>query len=473
VIIPAGDAARLLPGTGPASIPGVSVPATLDAALGELESCLLTLARTQDADDEPGDENLAPDEGCTAPVLIAEAGQGSDRRLAGILETGRRTGVTVVMLGTWDAGATCDIAADGTVEAVTPPATDLDGLQLYTLGAAEAAAIAGVLQEADGSPPAAGPHPAETVTASGNGQRSPDPPPAAGIQRLPAREASALPAPAAQPVPAPPASPGPAREPQAGEPPAPGERPVRLRLLGPLRITAGGEEISGGLRKARELLAYLAVHPGGASGEAIAEALWPGADPGRVTGQRNLALRKARDMLRTAAGLTTPMWILNASGRYRLDPALIATDLQAFGDALDRARQAAGEDKLAACREAAVLYRGELADGETYEWAEPFAETARRRALDAWTAIAEILQPGDPDQALSALEAALVHDPYNTSTSTSGSCGSRPKRAAPRPSAAPSASWKRGSPISTSPRPPGPGKSRPHCWVRPARRGAL
>ena len=62
---------------------------------------------------------------------------------------------------------------------------------------------------------------------------------------------------------------------------------------------------------------------------------------------------------------------------------------------------------------AVALYRGELAEGAGYEWAEPYAETARRRALDAWTTIAEILQPADPDQALSALETALGHDPYN------------------------------------------------------------
>ena len=84
------------------------------------------------------------------------------------------------------------------------------------------------------------------------------------------------------------------------------------------------------MRKARELLAFLAVQqPDGATGETISEALWPEADPGRAAGQRNLALRKAREMLRTAAGLTEPRWILNASGRYRLDPALIGTDLEA------------------------------------------------------------------------------------------------------------------------------------------------
>jgi DNA-binding SARP family transcriptional activator len=167
------------------------------------------------------------------------------------------------------------------------------------------------------------------------------------------------------------------------------------------------------MRKARELLAFLAVHPDGATGEAISEALWPEADPGKAAGQRNLALRKARELLRAAAVLPAPKWILNASGRYRLDPALITTDLQAFSDALEEARTASGDGRLAACRRAVALYRGELAEGDGYEWAEPYAEAARRRALDAWTTIAEILQPRDPDQALSALDTALSHDVYN------------------------------------------------------------
>ncbi len=189
---------------------------------------------------------------------------------------------------------------------------------------------------------------------------------------------------------------------------------MQLALLGPLRITAAGQEISGGMRKARELLAFLAVHqPDGATGETISEALWPEADPGRAAGQRNLALRKAREMLRTAAGLPEPLWILNAAGRYRLDPALIGTDLEAFGAALEEARNASGGARLAACRRAVALYRGELAEGTGYEWAEPYAETARRRALDAWTTVAEILPPSDPHEALSALETALSYDPYN------------------------------------------------------------
>src|SRR5207248_3081565 len=91
--------------------------------------------------------------------------------------------------------------------------------------------------------------------------------------------------PAARPGPAPaetgpePAAAAAAGGPQAALPAVPADRPVRVSVLGPLRITAGGQEITGGLRKARELLAFLAVHPEGLSGEAISEALYPGAGP--------------------------------------------------------------------------------------------------------------------------------------------------------------------------------------------------
>jgi DNA-binding SARP family transcriptional activator len=407
VIIPAADAARLLPGAGPATIPGLAVPATADTALGELEALQLTLARLSGAGDDLADAGPALRPGGPGVTLIAAPGQGTDRRLAGILDAGRRTGTGAVLLGTWPAGVTCQVAADGTVTAVTPPNPDLDGIRLFTLGAAEAAAIVGVLQEAGGSPPA----PRQGPPAPAGGQR----PEAAGraphIRYLGAPEAPPRPALLPDPAPAPAAAAG-QPEPTASPPSA--ERPVQLALLGPLRITTAGQEVAGGMRKARELLAFLAVQqPDGASGDVISEALWPEADPGRAAGQRNLALRKARELLRTATGLTEPRWILNASGRYRLDPALVGTDLEAFGEALEAARNASGDARLAACRRAVALYRGELAEGAGYEWAEPYAETARRRALDAWTTIAEILQPSDPEEALSALETALSHDPYN------------------------------------------------------------
>jgi DNA-binding SARP family transcriptional activator len=109
-----------------------------------------------------------------------------------------------------------------------------------------------------------------------------------------------------------------------------------------------------------------------------------------------------------------PMFVTLASDRYQLDAALFDIDLWRFQRALDQARRAEdGDARLAACQEAVSLYEGPLADGAGYEWAEPYAEQARRRALDACTTIAEILAPRDPEEALAVLETAIGCDPYN------------------------------------------------------------
>ena len=207
----------------------------------------------------------------------------------------------------------------------------------------------------------------------------------------------------------------------------------------------GDRRSAAGCARPANWLAFLAVHPDGVTGEAISEALWPESAPGHGATQRKLALRKLRDLLRAAAGLTEPMLVTLTAGRYRLDPAFIATDVADFQAALDAARHAADDAaRLAACQEAAALYRGPLAEGAGYDWAEPYAETARRRALDAWTRIAELLEPGDPDQALAALETALGHDPYNEYLYQRIM---RLQAAAGRPTrcAAPCACWKPGS----------------------------
>ena len=345
-------------------------------------------ARTADGDDGPQ----------TVAVVLAAPGPAAAQRLAGITAAGRDLGITVILLGDWPHGTTCHITADGLISGVTPPEADLAGTEAYHLEAADLAAIIAQLDQA-------------REPSGDDGPAAPSPP-ETGQPHLLSAPAAPEPAQAGAPR-RPPQHPPPAGTARQGTGPGPAGTPVRISVLGPLQITAAGREIGTGLRKARELLAFLAVHPDGASGEAISEALWPESDPGRAAGQRNLALRKAREMLRTASGLPAPLWILNASGRYRLDPALIGTDLEAFGEALEAARNASGDARLAACRRAVALYRGELAEGTGYEWAEPYAEAARRRALDAWTTIAEILQPRDPDQALSALETALAHDPYN------------------------------------------------------------
>ena len=463
VIVPAADAQILLPGRaarhGTAGIRGLSVPVSLNAALDELETVVLRRARASGAL-TAGDDPQAAATARPGPsaVLIATPDRTAGPRLSGILETGRAVGVTAILLGAWQPGVTCEVAADGMITSVSPPGSGLDGIRLFHLSGPDTMAVISLLQDARGIPAAEDQGPrAATTQGSLPPSRPPGLPATTGILLpaalaggsqdtgpVPAGTPQGTRAPAGRPGPAGPRLPGgplpapaagsrypgaavPAAAPARGEPrpagpaaPAgstpgdPARAAVRVDVLGPLRISAAGGEIRGGLRKARELLAFLAVHPGGATGGEISEALWPEAPPGYGISQRNLALRKLRGLLRAATGLTGPMFVILAAGRYRLDPALTSTDVGDFQAALDEAHAAPRDGaRLAAWRKAAGLYRGPLADGAGYEWAEPYAEAARRRALDAWTRIAELLQPADPEQALATLETALGHDPFN------------------------------------------------------------
>ena len=135
--------------------------------------------------------------------------------------------------------------------------------------------------------------------------------------------------------------------------------------------------------------------------------------PSHGASQRALALRKARTLLRAAARLTEPMLIVLAAGRYRLDPATISTDIADFQAALEQPASPARPRLPGRLPESGRTVPGPASRRAGYDWAEPYAETARRRALDAWTRIAEILEPASPGQALAALETALTHDPYN------------------------------------------------------------
>jgi DNA-binding SARP family transcriptional activator len=393
VIVPADAAALLLAPTAeadrvPGIIPGLSRPASLTAALDEIEALILRRARLAPL---PDDEHWPPRAAAAAGptvALVAIPGQADTRRLHSIIASGQDFGVMVIILGEWPYGVTCHVAADGTVTAASPPDSGLAGARLYCLSLHDFNAATGL----DNVPPSTPPDQGPAIPAS----QSPD------------RQESRFVTPAANP-------PDPHRAPAITELAPEGSRPVQINMLGPLQITAIGHEIGTGPRKARELLAFLAVHgAGGATGDAISEALWPAAPPDYGTRQRNIALRKARDLLRNSTGRSAPMWIILTADRYRLDPALIESDLWQFTTALDAARAADNDqDRLVAYQEAASCYRGPLCDGADYDWAEPYAETARHRALDVWTRIAGILQDTDSEQALAALETALTHDPYN------------------------------------------------------------
>ena len=228
IIIPAADAARLLPGPpGPQARPpirGVWVPPALDAALDEAEAMIVRRARTADHQDRPQ---------AAAVLLAAAPGPADAQRLAGVTGAGRDLGVAVILLGDWPHGTTCHITASGLISGTMPPEADLAGTQAYHLAAGDLAAIIAQLDQARETP--------------GDGPAAPGPP--GPGQPQPGAPAAPGPAPADAP-------PRPAQHPPAGAAgpgagPGPAGPPVQISVLGPVQVTARGREIGTGLGVSR------------------------------------------------------------------------------------------------------------------------------------------------------------------------------------------------------------------------------
>lgn len=187
--------------------------------------------------------------------------------------------------------------------------------------------------------------------------------------------------------------------------------PISVRVLGSYRIAVRGVEVTSGLRaKARELLAYFALHREGATMDAAMEALWPETDPLKGQAYFRTVVANLRTTLRSGAGLEAGLAVVERVGpRYRLAPRLIAVDLWEFDDAL----AAANHGDRAGRERAADSYAGDFAAGEDYLWAGPSRQTLRRKAIDNLSAAAEQRRAGgDLEGAVQFLERTIEADPY-------------------------------------------------------------
>jgi DNA-binding SARP family transcriptional activator len=203
-----------------------------------------------------------------------------------------------------------------------------------------------------------------------------------------------------------------AREPTA----AAGGRTGRARVfvLGPPRVEDSAAEPGEPLRaKSLELLVYLAVQDGAAAGvETILEDLLPDAPARKAPYRLHTYVYSLRKTLARCGGPGS--YLTHPAGRYALNPDTVEVDLWQLQAALADANAAADPVvRVAALRRAVDAYRGPLADGRDYEWAEPYREAVRQQALDAHLALADALtQAGQPEEALAVLTAAIGHAPY-------------------------------------------------------------
>ena len=197
----------------------------------------------------------------------------------------------------------------------------------------------------------------------------------------------------------------------AGGAPPPGpDRPLRLRLFGPVQLTHIRDPdtpLRLGRFTAVQVLLYLAVHRHGATSAQVAAALWPGVRPYPVD-----RVYRAASALRSAVHHATGVQILTRVGdRYQLDPDRVQVDLWQLTAAVDQAATATAPYTRAGALHTIIdTYTGDLAAGQPGAWLVPHREAARRHAIDAYTTLAGL---SDPPTAAALLDRALQVDPYN------------------------------------------------------------
>ncbi|PDP86477.1 hypothetical protein CQJ94_16605 [Glycomyces fuscus] len=206
----------------------------------------------------------------------------------------------------------------------------------------------------------------------------------------------------AAPVPAPPVSPGPeSTRPRVG-----------LRLFSEqLAVEVEGQEVPGLRTVGRTLLAYLALHPHGASAEEIAQTCFAAMDSPQAVSARKNAIASIRSSLRAALNDPDHHVIVNSGGRYSLDPEIFSVDLWSFSEAYKEARRLSGQPRADLLREVVNTHSEKLLNGMEEVWAESARKSCVRVVVESLLVIADEAQDEEGQAAL--LERACAFDEFN------------------------------------------------------------
>jgi DNA-binding SARP family transcriptional activator len=178
---------------------------------------------------------------------------------------------------------------------------------------------------------------------------------------------------------------------------------LSIAVLGPLEIN-GAEPIK--RAATNEMIAFLALHPAGATRDELTEALWPGQDPRRTQPRLYQSVSDARRAFGNA--------LVREHERYRLDRAAVSIDLDQLHQLLTTTGDP--ERERHAQEEALSLWRGRPLAGSDYLWAEGFIHELHAALLDLLCRVGSgRLQADDPRGALQAAERAIsldnLHEP--------------------------------------------------------------
>lgn len=186
-------------------------------------------------------------------------------------------------------------------------------------------------------------------------------------------------------------------------------------MLGGLRLSYDGVEVSFGRVVASDLFALLSTSQEGLSTESIIDTLWSG-DGERGVRSLESAVRQLNQVMRQASGHAASVkFVVKTRQRRHLAPAYFDVDYWRFEKAYVRANSTGQEpDRLAALHEMLALYQGPLLAGRDALWILPLRQAAQRQAVDAAERLAELVRGDAPDRALDVLRLAVERiDPYS------------------------------------------------------------
>ncbi len=181
------------------------------------------------------------------------------------------------------------------------------------------------------------------------------------------------------------------------------ERPaLSISVLGPFKVSGAKRALK--RAPTRELIAYLALQPKGASRDELIEALWPAQDPERTRPRFWQSVTDARRALADA-------WVHDGE-RYQLDRAKVNIDLDQLEQLLESTDPE--HDDPEALETAIGLWRGEPLEGTDYAWADGHIRRLRATLLELLERAGRSrLQSGDARGALEMAEQAITLDQFH------------------------------------------------------------
>lgn len=445
VVIPAGTLATLL-GTDAVLLgasPRLRVAADLGDALNLIDRAVLTRTRmvyNAETDDLADLRTRFGTEDPLPPLLlIADAHAPHERtRIAAALIQGERLDIHGILLGEWPAGSTLDVTVDGTVIAADPPnGTESTGSRVTVLEPIRAANLLRTVIEADTGErqptvvatdedlanekktrlSAASPQDSTNDAAQPADHRHPPEPDLELVDTPADASLTTLPPAADQPdLPATPADGKLTTADDEDEDDNPARGPAQIRLLGTTPQIIDTPPVTATrvtLRpKAREILAYLLTHPGRVHDSTLTEEVLADERVKSVRANLNTYVYSLRSNLRAAAGTQTYLTRVKDGRWIDLDETRFDVDLWRMRHHLADAEHAPDRtSRITALRAAIAEYTGPFGATHEWGWAEPIREATRRQAIDAHTALADLLTATDPTAALDMLRSAIAISP--------------------------------------------------------------